>query len=215
VLFVASLPPIGSDGYCNYYPPSNFCRTFGTSILASALYNFRCRQKKVETLYHFCTFGELFTYTEGRIANINRVLQNLKRASKEIRFQPECFFMGMYDDETIEILDTFWSEEYKVDGINVFRSSVSIFTNEATVPEKDRKGRTTSYVEEQLETMHAFHCTSCTERAEERERITIRGRVYHDMNCLSCVVCHTSPRRKVDYLTFDGQICCSGTACVR
>ena len=51
------------------------------------------------------TFYHLYTATEGRIANLNRVLQNLKRAG-EVSFQPECFFMGYNVSEIIVIHPT-------------------------------------------------------------------------------------------------------------
>ncbi|KAL3894095.1 MAG: hypothetical protein SGARI_007849, partial [Bacillariaceae sp.] len=35
-----------------------------------------------------CTFGSLYKYTQGQIANQNQVLRNLKRA-EEIDFEPE------------------------------------------------------------------------------------------------------------------------------
>ena len=153
-----------------------------------------------------CTFGELFSYTGGRIANLNRVLQNLKRA-REVHFEPECFFMGMHNEQEIELMEQFWKEEYIVDEASVFRQGWTAMD----VPEKDRRGR--SYVKENLKTMHAFHCSACTKRVKAKDRITVRACVYH-LKCISCVVCGSSPRRKADYITFDGQVCCSSD-CVR
>lgn len=154
-----------------------------------------------------CTFGELFEHTEGRIANLNRVLQNLKTAN-EVDFEPECFFMGTNDESLIELLEQFWKEEYTVDGDNVFRLG-----GESTVliPEQDRRGR--SYVGEDLQTRNVVECTVCSTRVKEKDRITIRASVYH-LNCISCVVCGSSPRRKADYVTFNGEFCCSAD-CVR
>ncbi|CAK9024599.1 Uracil phosphoribosyltransferase (UPRTase) (UMP pyrophosphorylase), partial [Durusdinium trenchii] len=59
-------------------------------------------------------FDDLFQYTDGRIANLNRILQNLKRA-KEITFDTEIFFEGQSDDIPIILLDAFWEGEYEVD----------------------------------------------------------------------------------------------------
>jgi hypothetical protein len=68
--------------------------------------------------FGFCssctTFGQLFEHTEGQIANLNRVLQNLKRV-EEIDFDPELFLVGVNDDQTIQLKQRFWKEEYIVD----------------------------------------------------------------------------------------------------
>jgi hypothetical protein len=157
-----------------------------------------------------CTFGELFDYTGGIIANLNRVLQNLRSAG-EISFVPECFFIGVNETEMIELLDKFWSEEqqYVVDTNNVFRRP-----NGSTlkhVPQEKRLGR--SYVAENLATKDLVHCTVCSEQVQPEERITIRVDVFH-MKCLHCAVCGSSPRIKADFVTFDGRICCSSD-CVR
>lgn len=157
------------------------------------------------TLQHL---GNFFIFTEGRIANLNRILQNLK-SQGEIHFEPECFFMGVHDQEAIELLDGFWKEEYKVDETSAFRPFLSYYLKH--VAHEDRRGR--SYVAENLKTLHESHCSSCSKRVESRDRITIRGRVFH-MKCISCVVCGASLRQKADYLSFDGQVCCSST-CVR
>jgi len=148
-----------------------------------------------------CTFGKLYRYTEGRIANLNRVLQNMKQAN-EIHFTPECFFESIHDDEEIKLLEQFWREEYEVDEENVFRSG--IFTHD--IPEEDRKGR--SYVAEDRETRNVQKCFACLRRVKAEERITIRARVFH-LSCITCAVCGASLRQKKDYITFDGQICCS------
>lgn len=153
-----------------------------------------------------CTFGELFSYTGGRIANLNRILQNLKSAG-EVRFDPECFFMGMHNEQEIELLEQFWKEDYIVDETSVFRQGC----NALDVPEKDRRGR--SYVNENLKTIHVFHCSACSERVKAKDRITVRACVYH-LKCITCVACGSNPRRKADYITFDGQVCCSSD-CVR
>ena len=156
---------------------------------------------RVITSENYCTFGELYSFSEGRIANLNRVLQNMKLAN-EIRFTPECFFDGIHDDEVIELLEQFWAHAYQVDEENVFRPGRSTMD----VPEEDRKGR--SYVAEDRETRHVWECCTCSRRVKPEERITIRARVFH-LSCISCVACGTSPRQKKDYVTFDGRICCS------
>lgn len=148
-----------------------------------------------------CTFGDLFQYTEGRIANLNRVLQNLKRAN-EIQFEPECFLKSMNDNEQIQLLEPFWKEMYKVSEENIFRPGRSSLN----VPQKGRKGR--SFVEENVKTMHVYECCACARYVKAEERITIRAQVFH-LSCLSCTVCGASPRQKKDYITFDGRVCCS------
>jgi hypothetical protein len=174
----------------------DFCRG-----LKNDLINTRAALRACSDHNGMCTFGELFSYTGGRIANLNRILQNLKSA-REVRFEPECFFMGVHNEEVIELLGQFWNEKYTVDEASVFRHGW-IPTD---VPENDRRGR--SYVKENLTTMDVFHCFQCAKRVKAKDRITIRAHVYH-MKCIFCVVCGSSLRRKADYITFDGQICCS------
>ena len=53
------------------------------------------------------TFRALFVASDGHIANLNRVLQNLKRA-REIDFALECFFMGYNDEQENVLLDAFF-----------------------------------------------------------------------------------------------------------
>jgi len=154
------------------------------------------------------TFRELYDFTGGQIANLNRVLQNLKKA-KEISFGPECFFVGVNDEETIQLLDKFWEEEYTVDAENVFRPGRC--GRSGTIAQNERKGR--SYVEENRITVELRRCAVCNEAVDAKERMAVREQVYH-LRCLTCVVCGSSPRRKMDYLTFDGQICCCSD-CVR
>lgn len=161
----------------------------------------RAALREIATNNDCCTFGDLFRFTEGRIANLNRVLQNMKQAN-EIHFQPECFFHAVHDDEVIQLLEQFWVEAYNVNESNVFRTSVLTMD----VAEKDRKGR--SYVAEDMKTRHVWECCACERRVKPEERITVRAHVFH-LSCLSCVVCGTSPRQKKDYITFDGRICCS------
>jgi len=153
-----------------------------------------------------CTFGELYDCTEGKIANLNRVLQNLRKA-REVRFEPECFFNGVHNDEVIELLDHFWSEQYVVNERNVFRTVIPV----ETTPHDERRGR--SYFEENERTRRVEHCSVCNERVRAEERITIRCSVLH-LRCISCAVCGACPRQKADYVTFDGKMCC-GAACIR
>jgi hypothetical protein len=155
-----------------------------------------------------CTFGELYAFTEGRIANLNKILQNLRKA-KEVRFKPECFFDGVHDDEAIELLDYFWKEAYAVNERNVFRPSRNALVKDT--PQDKRRGR--SYFEENEKTRHVRHCSVCRERVSAEERITIRACVFH-MKCISCAMCTARLRQKADYITFDGQICC-GADCIR
>lgn len=84
----------------------------------------------------YCTFGALYTHTEGNIANLNRVLHNLKQ-SEEIYYSPavEMFLAGVHDDEVISLLPQFWTEDYQVDETNVFRSGQS----RVNVDEENRK----------------------------------------------------------------------------
>jgi len=152
------------------------------------------------------TFGEVFTHTAGSIANLNRVLQNLRKA-REIEFEPECFFDGVHNDEIIELRHRFWEEEYTISESNVFQPGrVSKET-----PENERRGR--SYVTENLKTQTTHHCCVCREEVNAEDRITVRANVYH-LKCISCTVCQCSPRQKADYVTFDGQLCCS-VACIQ
>lgn len=148
-----------------------------------------------------CTFASLYKYADGSIANLNRVLQNMKEAN-EISFAPECFFAGVHDHEVIILHKQFWKEAYKVDEENVFRPG-RLFKN---VIEEERKGR--SYVAEDRETRHVTECSVCSRQVCVEERITIRAQVFH-LSCLSCAVCGACPRQKKDYITFDGQVCCS------
>ena len=150
-----------------------------------------------------CTFGTLFEYTGGEIANLNRILQNLRNAD-EISFAPECFFAGRHDAETICLQSKFWIESYNVEE-HVFR-----------VPQSDeipaeRHGR--SYVVENLATRQVHHCRVCAGHVAVEERMTIRAKVFH-RRCLHCAVCGTSPKNRSDYVTFDGKLCC-GAECVR
>ena len=153
-----------------------------------------------------CTFQHLFKYTDGHIANLNRVLQNLKNAN-EVTFSPECFFIGVNCHEKIRLLDKFWNEEYMVNAENVFR-----WTNTTTDARLlSHKGR--SYVEENRQTMRVHHCASCHQHVGAYDRLAIRDKVFH-LKCLRCIVCGASPSQKMDYLTFDGEICC-GSDCIR
>ena len=155
-----------------------------------------------------CTFGALYDFTEGRIANLNKILQNLKKAN-EVCFEPECFFDGIHNDKVIELLDGFWKEEYTVNERNVFRVVGRAALKDT--PPDERRGR--SYFEENERTRNVHNCSICMQRVAEEDRITVRACVYH-MKCISCVICGACPRHKADYLTFDGQICC-GVACIR
>ena len=150
-----------------------------------------------------CTFGYLYEYTEGRIANLNRVLQNMKRAN-EIEFadEIEMFLSGVHDNEEIALLPKFWNEEYQVDETNVFRPG----RMNINVPEEDRRGR--SYVAEDIATRHLSECCACSSSVKTEDRMTIRGQVFH-LKCIKCAVCGSSLSQKKDYITFDAQICCS------
>lgn len=148
-----------------------------------------------------CTFGSLFKESGGRIANLNRILQNLKEA-REIAFQPECFFECVHDKERIYLNETFWAESYAVTDQNIYRNELS---SEA-IPELQRKGR--SYVAEDLLTRDEHDCVVCSKHVRDEDRITIRAHVFH-LSCVECSVCGASPHRKKDYVTFDGNLCCS------
>ena len=154
----------------------------------------------------FCTFGDLFKQADGKIANLNRVLQNLKKAN-EVSFDVEIFFEGAHTDEKIHILAQFWDEEYHVDEENCFRPGRSI----KNVPEEERRGR--SYVKDNLETLGVTNCAICQRQVEIQDRLTVRGKVYH-LNCIECVWCKSRPREKADFVTFDGRLCCS-TECIK
>mmetsp|Transcript_4162 Transcript_4162/g.4825 ORF Transcript_4162/g.4825 Transcript_4162/m.4825 type:complete len:230 (+) Transcript_4162:93-782(+) len=153
-----------------------------------------------------CTFGAIYEQTEGRIANLNKILLNLKKAG-EIDFKPEIFFEGRDDDEVIEFFPSFLNAEYQVDQGNVFRPGRNI----KDVPEEERHGR--SYVKENMESKGKTDCETCGKEVTELQRLVIRGNVFH-LNCVHCIQCGGSPHEKADFVTFDGHICCSAK-CVR
>lgn len=182
---------------------------------------------------HATTFATLFQFTEGRIANLNRVLQNLKRAG-EISFVSECFLMGMSNSyqEKIVLLPNFFesnnNEVYSVSPNNVHRASRLGFVPQQDelgttsgdnnnsidimIPREQRKGR--SYEEENLATMHCQQCFTCQQEiTNQNDRIAVRGNVYH-LQCLTCATCGASFRRKQVFMTFDGCICCTSD-CLR
>lgn len=162
-----------------------------------------------QSLQLACAFQMLFEHTEGKIANLNRILQNL-RDQREISFQPECFFRGVHDSERIVLLDKFWREEYAVTSNNVFRPENSNRT--LCVERKQRRGR--SYEEEILQTIGRNHrCLICGDTVSDRQRLRVRTHAYH-ITCLNCAVCGAKLRQRLDFLTFDGSICC-GTSCVQ
>jgi hypothetical protein len=147
------------------------------------------------------TFGELYTYQAGEIANLNKVLQNLKKAG-ELESKCEIFFAGKDDKQEIVLLAPFWAAEYAIDNDNVFRNKVKL----VDVPEQERRGR--SYVSENLASRGVHDCLKCGEDVEEMQRVTVRGKVIH-MRCIKCVQCGASPRVRADFVTFDGQLACS------
>ena len=151
-------------------------------------------------------FGDLFEYTDGQIANLNRVLQNLKK-SKEIEFKVEIFFEGQHNDELITLKAAFWDQKYTINAENVFRPG----RNMKDVPQEQRKGR--SYESENLASSQVEKCFLCGEFVPALARVTIRGNVYH-LVCIQCSVCSAQLREKADYVTFDGSVCCS-SECVR
>mmetsp|Transcript_2904 Transcript_2904/g.3394 ORF Transcript_2904/g.3394 Transcript_2904/m.3394 type:complete len:231 (+) Transcript_2904:165-857(+) len=153
-----------------------------------------------------CKFGTVYKQTEGKIANLNKILRNLKKAG-EIGFTPEIFFEGMHDDEIIQFFPLFLHGEYEINHDNVFRPG----RNTKDVPEEERHGR--SYVKENLQSKDKKECEICKLEVEERERLVIRGDVYHFF-CVKCVQCNSTAREKSDYVTFDGKFCCSSN-CVK
>jgi hypothetical protein len=156
-----------------------------------------------------CTFGDLFEYTQGKIANLNRILQNLKETG-EVHFDVECFFQGRHDSERIVLLEKFWERSgYRVSCETVYRPGRAL----VDVPLSDRCGR--SYVAENIQTRAIHTCCACGQPIwnEDTERMTMRGRVYH-LQCITCAVCGSSPKHKQDYVTYNGNFCCSAD-CVR
>mmetsp|Transcript_8228 Transcript_8228/g.14909 ORF Transcript_8228/g.14909 Transcript_8228/m.14909 type:complete len:234 (+) Transcript_8228:39-740(+) len=178
--------------------------------LSRDLQKTRAALRKI-TSEDYCTFGALYTHTEGNIANLNRVLHNLKQ-SEEIYYSPdiEMFLSGVHDDDVIILLPKFWTENYQVDETNVFKSKRSTLL--VNVAKEDRKGR--SYVAEDLQTMNVDECCVCSKRVKSEDRITLRGEVFH-ISCITCAVCGASLRCKRDYLTFDGSFCCSSDCVLR
>jgi len=148
-----------------------------------------------------CMFGQVYEFTDGQIANLNRVLQNLKKAG-EISFENEVFYQGQDDLAEITFLQPFFDEMYKVDGDNCFRPG----RNMRDVPEDERLGR--SYVQENLDTCGVTKCFECGEEVGDQERLTIRNHVFH-FHCIKCRQCNSKPREKHDFVAFDGSIMCS------
>lgn len=151
-----------------------------------------------------CCFGELYDHIDGQIANLNKVLQNL-RAAGEVAFEQEMFLKGTHDDALITLLEKFYEGEYSVEDDNVFRAR-----EYKDVAEAERHGR--SYVKENLATLGVTICATCDVEVSVLERMTVRDKVYH-LRCLKCAQCGATPREKADYLSFDGQAMCSA-ACV-
>ncbi|GBG30718.1 LIM/homeobox protein Lhx1 [Hondaea fermentalgiana] len=149
-----------------------------------------------------CCFGDLFRHIDGQIANLNRVLQNLKR-EREIDFAPEIFLEGTHDAERITLLDKFWDQEYEVDHGNVFRAGDVNFKD---VAQDERLGR--SYVRDNLATRDEHICTVCNEEVSALDRMTVRDKVFH-LRCLHCAQCGSQPRDKSERVSFDGQFVCS------
>lgn len=149
-----------------------------------------------------CTFGNLFQHLDGQVANLNRVLQNLKRAG-EIDFEPEIFLEGVHKNTPIQILDKFWAQEYSVDQENVYRAADVNFKD---VAEDERLGR--SYVRDNLATRNAKVCAICGEEVSDLERMTVRDQLYH-LRCLTCAQCGSHPRDKAERVSFDGKFVCS------
>jgi hypothetical protein len=155
-----------------------------------------------------CKFLALFEYTGGQIANLNRILQNLKEQN-EASFEPECFFVGVNDDELIILLDKFWKEEYDVDCENVFRPANTNMTQ--NVERDQRRGR--SYEEENLQSLEQDCCLICRQFVQSHQRLAIRACVYH-IHCLQCAGCGAPLSKKMDFVSFDGNVLCSVT-CIR
>jgi len=152
------------------------------------------------------TFKDLYEECDGRIANLNRVLQNLKRA-KEIHFDVEIFLQGTNDRDVIRLNESFWGGQYQVDEENVFRPGREF----KDVAEEERKGR--SYIKDNLATMKVHECFVCGKEVSPRDRMTVRDHVYH-IRCIKCVQCGSKPHNKSEFVTFDGEIACS-SECIR
>ena len=155
-----------------------------------------------------CKYGDVFALADeqGGIANLSRVLQNLKKA-EEIHFKPEIMFQGEHKDEVIELLPAFQESSYEVTDKNCFQKPIA----DTVVPHEQRKGR--SYIQENQATRGVTTCHKCGEEVAAEQRLAFRGQVYHTF-CLSCAQCSQPIRDKIANVTFDGKIACSA-ACIK
>ena len=164
-----------------------------------------------------CTFHELFVQSNGQIANLNRVLQNLRRTG-EIDFEPECFFVGYNDTKVITLLESFRqsmatnsrSASSVPDQTNLFRAS----HNQPFVrftPHSKRHGQSFGLDNRLTQDQHT--CQACLQWVDDPDRLTIRGRLFH-YRCVQCRQCRAFLRRSVDFIAFDGGVCCS-LACMQ
>ena len=174
-----------------------------------------CCQRHDPQSYYYCTFARIFAESEGKIANLNRILQNLKRVG-EVSFRPECFFVGHNDTEKIWLLEPFWqslgerpsskSKCYTVDASNIYRARCNHYINNQTGTQPCRRR---SYEAENRATMHQSACNVCGQLVPSHNcRLTIRGQLFH-VRCVRCRQCQARLRQAVDYMTFDGEVCCS------
>eukprot|EP00009_Paramoeba_aestuarina_P009157 CAMPEP_0201520860 /NCGR_PEP_ID=MMETSP0161_2-20130828/12955_1 /ASSEMBLY_ACC=CAM_ASM_000251 /TAXON_ID=180227 /ORGANISM="Neoparamoeba aestuarina, Strain SoJaBio B1-5/56/2" /LENGTH=240 /DNA_ID=CAMNT_0047919369 /DNA_START=25 /DNA_END=743 /DNA_ORIENTATION=+ len=167
------------------------------------------RAQSIHTQQPYCTFGELFDKADedGGIANLIRVLQNLKR-QKEIYFLPEMLYQHQHTHEPIYLLPAFDNGNYHVHCENVFRSTI----DQKDVPLEKRLGK--SHIMENLETEGKKRCHKCGEEVlGGLERVVFRGEVYHG-RCLKCAHCGSGMREGTGgegglHVTFDGGPCCS------
>lgn len=186
-------------------------------------------EEDVSTTTTMTTFRALFEYTDGTIANLNRVLQNLK-SGNEICFEPECFLYGVNDNEPIVLLDLFWSQPYSVSRSNVFRKHRH--QNRQQDDDDDdfldwdrRRGRC---LEKEVQALlrQRNHCARCNEYVHANDRVIIRANLYH-ASCLQfyrCACCGANLVKKSlrrggrkqspECIAFDGSVLC-GTDCIR
>eukprot|EP00516_Mucochytrium_quahogii_P011565 CAMPEP_0203784920 /NCGR_PEP_ID=MMETSP0100_2-20121128/737_1 /ASSEMBLY_ACC=CAM_ASM_000210 /TAXON_ID=96639 /ORGANISM=" , Strain NY0313808BC1" /LENGTH=244 /DNA_ID=CAMNT_0050686961 /DNA_START=653 /DNA_END=1388 /DNA_ORIENTATION=+ len=146
-----------------------------------------------------CMFGQVYEFTDGQIANLNRVLQNLKKAG-EISFENEVFYQGQDDLAEITFLQPFFDEMYKVDGDNCFRPG----RNMRDVPEDERLGR--SYVQENLDTCGVTKCFECGEEVGDQERL-LSGIMFSISIALNADSAIVNREKSTTLLHLMGQLC--------
>jgi len=152
----------------------------------------------------YTTFKEIFEESEGMIANLNRVLQNLKK-SGEIDYPDEVEIFLQGQNDLIKICPVFSSQHYIPSTENCYQKDLG-----GEISIDTRRGR--NYYDENLATSGVTDCSICKKHIDTVQRLVIRGKVYH-RNCIKCTFCERHPSENVDFVSFDGNIFC-GARCL-